>query len=83
MYLLRHPSATYHVAFIERYGIYVSDQVIDTSKSKLERLTCAIMLLSNNMHEASTRPCTTCQALTELLNISFGCCAAQARTKHE
>ncbi|MGD2065597.1 MAG: hypothetical protein PVI43_00320 [Candidatus Bathyarchaeota archaeon] len=39
----------------------------------------AIKVLSVDMHTVSTRPCSTCKAMSEALGEPFGCYAYQAK----
>lgn len=44
-------------------------------QNQLIELKEAVKVLSKDMHQASERPCTTCQAITKALGESFGCVA--------
>ena len=48
-------------------------------EAKLAVALEAVRALSKDMHPASTRPCPTCQAVTNLLGEPFGCNLMRAR----
>ena len=48
-----------------------SSELLDAA---VQRLTDPILrLIQNDPHQWSTRPCTTCQTISQLVNKPFGC----------
>lgn len=52
-------------------GEFAEARLLDAA---VQRLTDPILrLIQNDPHQWSTRPCTTCQTISQLVNKPFGC----------
>ena len=69
------------VACEQDEGVAWLHSQLDEMGDENDRLRGALRRVSGDMHNTSRRPCSTCQAVTDVLGEPFGCIEYQAKTR--